>query len=90
MQIYLLDCCLQGAKGTNITIDVICGIMTDKSVGDEVDRYAAVNEVILKTYSQPCLDFKYSKMIDGLRQTDWNSSASEGGKISRQVFMTSR
>lgn len=83
MTSYLLNRCLQGAKGTNVTIDVICGIMIDKSVGDEVDRYAAVNELILKTYSQTCLDFKYSKMIDGLRQTDWNSSASEGGMISR-------
>jgi len=61
-------------------------MMTDKSVGDELERYAAVNELILKTYSQECLDYKYSKIIDSLRQTDWNSSASEGGN-NRALFL---
>ena len=71
----------QGAVGTNITIDVICRIMTDKSQGSEVERYARVNQLILATYSQKCQDFKYANIISELTQTDWNSSASEGGII---------
>jgi hypothetical protein len=55
--------------------------MTDASIANAVDRYAAVNKVILTTYQQECLDFKYDKMIDTLKQTDWNSSASEGGMM---------
>ena len=70
---------IQGAIGTNITIDVVCGIMTNSSYGSELDRYAAVNSLILDIYSQKCLDFKYNKMISDLQQTGWNSTASEQG-----------
>ncbi|XP_005092643.1 putative serine protease K12H4.7 [Aplysia californica] len=70
----------EGAVGTNITIDTLCGIMTDTSKGSPTERYAAVNSLMLKTYSQKCQDFKYDKMIDEMRQTQWNSSAAEGGR----------
>jgi pimeloyl-ACP methyl ester carboxylesterase len=70
----------EGAKGVNITIDTICGIMVDSSHGSELDRYAAVNDLILRTYEQKCQDFKYKKMITDLSQTSWDSSASEGGR----------
>jgi len=53
--------------------------MSDISRGSEVERYAAVNDLILNTYEQKCLDFNYAKMISALSSTDWNSSASEGG-----------
>jgi len=53
--------------------------MSNASHGSEVDRYAAVNDLILNTYQQKCQDFKYANMISELRSTDWNSSASEGG-----------
>ena len=69
----------QNARGTNITIDTLCGIMSDVSRGDEVGRYAAVNDLILNTYEQKCQDFKYANMISELTQINWNGSASEGG-----------
>jgi len=53
--------------------------MSDVSQGSEVERYAAVNDLILNTYEQKCQDFKYAKMISELSGTDWNNSASEGG-----------
>ena len=71
--------CAQNVPGTNITIDTLCGIMSDVSRGGEVERYAAVNDLILNTYEQKCQDFKYANMISELSRTDWNSSASEGG-----------
>uniref|UniRef100_A0A2C9K4W9 Serine protease K12H4.7 n=1 Tax=Biomphalaria glabrata TaxID=6526 RepID=A0A2C9K4W9_BIOGL len=70
----------EGAQGTNITIDTLCGIMTDQTSSDPVQRYAKVNNLLLDVYKQPCQDYKYDKMIDTLRQTSWTSSASEGGR----------
>jgi pimeloyl-ACP methyl ester carboxylesterase len=70
----------EGAIGTNITIDVLCAIMSDTSKGSSMDRYAAVNSLILDTYSQSCQDFKYSNLVQNMRKTAWTSSASEGGR----------
>ncbi|RUS86001.1 hypothetical protein EGW08_006213 [Elysia chlorotica] len=70
----------EGGAGTNITIDTVCGIMTNKALGDELHRYAQVNSLMLKTYSQNCTEFKYSKMIASLRDVAWSSEAAEGGR----------
>jgi len=70
----------EGAIGTNVTIDVICGLMTDTSKGSPLARYALVNALTLETYSQKCLDFKYNKMISQLQDVSWNSSVAEGGR----------
>jgi|688.fasta_scaffold623650_1 hypothetical protein len=67
-------------KGANITIDVLCDMMTDPKLGSPLARYAAVNNVLLGTTGEKCLDFKYDKFLKDMRSTDWNSSASEGGK----------
>ncbi|XP_061194515.1 putative serine protease F56F10.1 [Saccostrea echinata] len=70
----------EGAIGTNITIDTICGIMTDESTGSPVERYAKVNDLMLSTYSQKCLDNSFNSMIKELQNVSWNASASEGGR----------
>ena len=75
----MFDVHAQSARGTNITVDTLCNIMSDVSRGSEVERYAAVNDLILNVYEQKCQDFKYENMIAELSQTAWNSSASEGG-----------
>lgn len=54
---------LQGGPGTNITIDTLCGKMTNEE--QPIDGYAAVNSLLLDTYSQKCLDFSYASMING-------------------------
>lgn len=72
---------LQGGLGSNITIDVLCGIMNNDNVGSPLTRFASVNSLLLKTYSQKCTDFKYDSMITDMKKTDWNSSAAEGGKV---------
>ncbi|XP_053402774.1 putative serine protease F56F10.1 [Mercenaria mercenaria] len=69
----------EGAIGTDITIDTLCEIMTDFTRGSAIQRYAYVNTLLLKTYSQSCLDFKYTKMIEDMRKTDWNSSGRSSG-----------
>ncbi|XP_071838310.1 putative serine protease K12H4.7 isoform X2 [Apostichopus japonicus] len=70
----------EGAVGTNITLDTLCDIMTDQSVGKEVSRYAKVNSLILKTYQEKCLDCKYQDMISELKEISWTSSAGIGGR----------
>ena len=38
----------EGALGTNITIETLCGVMGDEKLGDTLDRYSVVNDIILK------------------------------------------
>lgn len=73
----------EGAKGTNITIDVACKVMENSGIGQPVSRYALLNSMLLDAYGQECLDYKYSKMIEEMRSTDWKSETSEGGKWTR-------
>ena len=54
-------------------------MMKDLTLGSPLERYAAVNNLILKTYNSTCLDYKYSKMIADMRKTAWKDSAAEGG-----------
>lgn len=63
--------------------------MTDFTRGSPIQRYADVNTLLLKTYSQSCLDFKYTKMVDDMKKTNWNSSAGEGGSLGRIISVTS-
>jgi len=56
--------CFQGGVGYNITIDMLCDIMNQDN--QPINNYAQVNSLILKTYSQKCLDFKYMNMIKGI------------------------
>ena len=75
----LILCVFQGAVGTNVTIDVLCKIMSNKNI-DELSRYAQVNSLMLDTYGENCLDVNYANMIEDLKRTSWSSSAAEGGE----------
>ncbi|XP_059485421.1 putative serine protease K12H4.7 isoform X2 [Neocloeon triangulifer] len=70
----------EGAKDANITIDVVCDVMTNSSIGSAITRYAAVNDLLLKTYEQKCLDYKYDNMIKGYQNVSWDSSTAAGGR----------
>ncbi|GLV45531.1 uncharacterized protein CBL_02551 [Carabus blaptoides fortunei] len=67
----------KSAKGSNITIDTLCDIMTDDKLGSSLDRLANINSLLLDTYEQKCLDYKYDKMINELRNV---STAGEGAR----------
>ena len=54
--------------------------MLDTSQPDVVQRMVNVNDMLLHTYDQECLDAGYMSMINQLRNTSWNASASEGGR----------
>lgn len=65
---------------SNLTINMLCNIMLNDSLGVELNRLAFINTLILNVYEQKCLDFKYNKMINILRNITWESEASEGGR----------
>jgi len=70
----------EGAKDANITIDTVCDIMTNASLGSAVSRYAAVNSLLMTTYEQKCMDYKYDNMIKEYQNVSWDSSTAAGGK----------
>lgn len=71
----------EGSKSANITIDVVCDVMTNPSLGSPLARYAVVNSMVLDSTEEKCLDYKYGKFIKDMRMISWNSSAANGGKL---------
>jgi hypothetical protein len=63
----------------NLTLDSVCAIMIDESLGTPVKRYSLVNKKLLEKYNKKCLDYKYDKLIADLSQTDWRCEAAESG-----------
>ena len=55
-------------------------MMTNQSINDELDRYAAVNAMFLKMQDSDSLDVSYQGYVEFMKNTDWDSSAAEGGK----------
>jgi len=64
---------------SNITVDTLCDIMakTDMSA---VDRLAEINDVILGSAGQKCMDYDYETFVRQMRQTNFSSTAGAGGR----------
>lgn len=62
-----------------ITIDQVCDIMVNTTIGPQINRLAAVNDLILKQEKQDCLDYKYDKMVGKMRNNSWDSDVADGG-----------
>ena len=54
--------------------------MTNQSISDELDRYAAVNSMFLRMQGSESLDVSYQGYVDFMKNTSWDSPAAEGGK----------
>lgn len=68
-------------NGSTITIDDVCNILVDEKKGVPVIRLAQVSNMLLKKNEEKCLDYKYSKMVEELRNISWSAQeASLGGK----------
>lgn len=63
-----------------VTIDQVCDIMVNTTIGPQIDRLAAVNELLLNDSKQTCLDYKYDKMVKLMQNTSWDSDEANGGK----------
>ncbi|XP_058846354.1 thymus-specific serine protease isoform X2 [Acipenser ruthenus] len=70
----------EGVRGTNITIKVLCGLMSDMSLGTPYDRYASVVHLMLNTFAQKCLDVSYDTYRREMSNSSWDGPASGGGR----------
>lgn len=70
----------RNTKTKPMDIDDVCKIMVNSSIGTPVDRLAEVTKFLLVQSKQKCLDYKYDKMIDEMRNTSWGASVAEGGR----------
>ncbi|XP_074534899.1 thymus-specific serine protease [Halichoeres trimaculatus] len=70
----------EGVVGTNITIKVLCSIMSDASLGDPYTRYAAVARLMMDTFSMKCLDASFNNCLRDMTNTSWNGAAAGGGR----------
>lgn len=60
----------------NVTIDDLCDVMVNVSLGSPLDRYAAVNHFL--NFGEP-IDANFSGQVEDMRETLWNSSAVDEG-----------
>lgn len=54
-------------------------MMTNESLGLPLERYIAVNALMMRRSEEKYLDCSYQSGIDDLRQTSWKSDAVKGG-----------
>uniref|UniRef100_A0A3Q3WZB5 Uncharacterized protein n=1 Tax=Mola mola TaxID=94237 RepID=A0A3Q3WZB5_MOLML len=62
----------EGVVGTNITIKVLCDVMTDSSLGEPYARYAAVACLMMDTFSMKCLDASFTTYLRDKTNTTWD------------------
>jgi pimeloyl-ACP methyl ester carboxylesterase len=71
----------EGSETADITISTLCDIMTkNPDENTPMERYAAVNNLMLSTFDKNCTDFKYSHMIKEMQQESWNSTSAGGSR----------
>uniref|UniRef100_A0A8C5M7A6 Serine protease K12H4.7 n=1 Tax=Leptobrachium leishanense TaxID=445787 RepID=A0A8C5M7A6_9ANUR len=70
----------EGVKGGNITIEVMCRIMANESLGSPYDRLVAVVQTILEANDQLCTKAEYTEFVTEMRDNRWGGPASEGGR----------
>ncbi|KAG0722922.1 putative serine protease K12H4.7 [Chionoecetes opilio] len=61
----------EGVKGTDITIDTVCEIMMNDTMGSYYIRYASLNSLLLDVAGEKCLDHTYSSMVKELKSVAW-------------------
>ena len=61
------------------TIESLCEIMTDTTIGDAIERYSEVNRRFLTFSNQSSMDVSYDSYISAMQNTSWDGPASDGG-----------
>jgi Serine carboxypeptidase S28 len=64
----------------HVSIDDVCDLMCNQTIGPPVTRLAAVNSLLLKENDQKCFDFKYDKMVQQMKNVSWDSEVANGGR----------
>ncbi|XP_053690407.1 putative serine protease K12H4.7 [Sabethes cyaneus] len=63
-----------------ITIDQVCDVMTNQTVGVPVSRLAKVNEMILKQDGEKCLEYVYDSQVKQMQNISWKAEVSNGAR----------
>lgn len=64
----------------SISIDTVCDLMTDETIGYPVDRLAAVNSLLMEKHGNRCFSFKYDKMVRAMKNSTWDSEGVRGDR----------
>lgn len=64
----------------DVTIGNACDIMMNKTIGQEVERLAEVNSLLLRNSNESCLDFDYKSMLNELRGNLWSNKSASGSR----------
>ena len=74
-------------RANNVTIIDLCAIMANESLGPPLQRYAAVNSLLLKVSGEESVDANFSADVEFMKQSLWDSPAVEGG-LRQWVYQT--
>lgn len=62
-----------------ITIDQVCDIMINTTIGPPVNRLAEVNKLMMAEQKDKCLDYKYDHMVTEMKNISWDAEVATGG-----------
>lgn len=62
-------------RPNNITITDLCNIMANTSLGTPLERYAAVNELLLQSSGEEVVSANFSATVEFMKQVSWDSPA---------------
>ena len=70
---------IQG-RPNKITLDDLCTIMTNDSIPSALDRFVAVNDVLLNSTGETTINASFQGQIDFMKEVSWDAPANMGGK----------
>ena len=74
-------------RPNNITIDDLCNIMANASLGSALGRYVVVNNLLLKASGEEGVNANFSAEVEFMREKAWDSPAVEG-RTRQWVYQT--
>lgn len=66
-------------RPNNITITDLCTIMTNANLGHPLQRYAAVNRLLMASTGQKYIDSNFSAQVEFMSNSSWNAESVMGG-----------
>lgn len=63
----------RGSDPYKVTIDTICDVLTNETLGTPIQRYAALSKQ-LNLQNSECLDYSYSEMVKELQSTKYDTT----------------
>lgn len=66
-------------QGNYINVDLVCSVMTNSSIGEPINRIGQINSMVMQDHYENVTHYRYSNMIEGLRNTSMSSPAAVFG-----------